>query len=34
MGMNAAGWTFLIFAWAFIFGLVIFCFRKVFSTGT
>ena len=33
MGMNAAGWTFLIVAWFFILGLVIFCFRKVMSTG-
>ncbi len=33
MGMTATGWTFLILAWVFIFGLVIFCFRKVMSTG-
>ncbi len=32
MGMTAAGWLFLVLAWAFIFGLVIWCFRKIFST--
>ena len=33
MGMNAMGWTFLIVAWVSITALVIWCFRKVVSTG-
>ena len=31
MGMTAAGWAFLIFAWVLIIGLVGFCYRKIFS---
>jgi hypothetical protein len=34
MGMNAMGWTFLIFAWTFITVLVVWCFRKVITTGS
>ncbi len=34
MGLNALGWTFLILAWSIITGLVVWCFRKIFSTGS
>lgn len=32
MGMTAAGWIFLGLAWTLITGLVVFCFRKIFTT--
>jgi len=29
--MNPSGWLFLILSWAFILGLVVFCFVKIFT---
>lgn len=31
LGMTMAGWIFLVVAWGAIFGLVGFCFRRIFS---
>lgn len=32
MGLTTSGWIFLVLAWAFIFSLTIWCFRKVVKT--
>ncbi len=31
VGMTVAGWIFLSVAWAFIFGLTFWCFRRIFG---
>jgi len=31
--MSGAGWIFMVLSWAFILGLGLFCFSRIFSRG-